>query len=174
MVNSAPNRRITSKKNKLLAKIALVLFLLILSKFVLFKKQTSYYHQYFKSASMRADAIEANKANNNYVLFATIRKFYKSRRLATEYKVDNIGGNIIGFIPLGFLFPFFMGRKVKGIKTVLVVFLISLGFEWIQLKTGIGVFDVDDLFLNTTGGLIGLILYYGASWMFRPASPANR
>ncbi|MBL7751014.1 MAG: VanZ family protein [Chitinophagaceae bacterium] len=159
----------TYRSRKIVAGILLVICLAVLGRFVLFKKPLGYYRQYFKSASMRADAIEANKANNNYVLFATIRKFYKSRRLRTEYKVDNIGGNIIGFIPLGFLFPFFMGRNLKGIKTILAVFLISLGFEWIQLKTGIGVFDVDDLFLNTTGGLIGLILYYGASWMFRPA-----
>lgn len=164
----------TQRSRKIAAGFLLVICVAVLGRYVLFKKPLGYYRQYFKSASMRAEAIEANKANNNYVLFATIKKFYKSRRLRTEYKVDNIGGNIIGFIPLGFLFPFFMGRRAKGIKTVLAVFLVSLGFEWIQLKTGIGVFDVDDLFLNTTGGLIGLILYYGASWMFRPAQQANR
>ena len=39
------------------------------------------------------------------------------------------------------------------------VFCISLLFESFQLVTGVGIFDVDDLLLNTTGGIIGYILY---------------
>ena len=42
------------------------------------------------------------------------------------------------------------------------VFCISFLFEVTQLITGVGIFDVDDLLLNTTGGIIGYILYAGA------------
>ena len=41
----------------------------------------------------------------------------------------------------------------------MMVFCISLLFELFQLYTGIGVFDVDDLLLNTCGGMIGYLLY---------------
>ena len=34
-------------------------------------------------------------------------------------------------------------------------FLFSLGIELLQLATRVGVFDVDDLLLNTLGGLLG-------------------
>ena len=39
-------------------------------------------------------------------------------------------------------------------------FITSLSFELIQLSTGWGIFDVDDIFLNTLGGIIGIIIYH--------------
>lgn len=164
----------TRRSRKIVAGLSLVLCLVVLGRFVLFKKPLGYYRQYFLSESKRADAIRANKANNNYVLFATIKKFYKSRHLRPEYKMDNIGGNILGFIPLGFLFPFVWHRRFRALVTVLFCFFVSLSFEVIQLKTGIGVFDVDDLFLNTLGGAIGMIVFFALSWMFKPASGAGK
>ena len=76
-----------------------------------------------------------------------------------EYKYDNIGGNIIGFIPFGILLPVLFLSLRKIWKTVFTVFCISLLFETTQLLTGLGVFDVDDLILNTAGGLLGYIIY---------------
>jgi glycopeptide antibiotics resistance protein len=49
-----------------------------------------------------------------------------------------------------------------------MVFLVSLGFEVAQLVTGIGIFDIDDLILNVTGGIIGYILV----WIFITRKPA--
>lgn len=164
----------TRRSSKIVAGLFLVLCLLVLGRFVLFKKSLGYYRQYFKNESMRADAIQANKASHNYTLFATIKRFYKSRHLRTEYKMDNIGGNILGFIPLGFLFPFVWHRRARALVTVLFCFLVSLSFEIIQLKTGIGIFDVDDLFLNTLGGTIGMGVFFALAWMFRPASRAPK
>ena len=39
-------------------------------------------------------------------------------------------------------------------------FVVSLVVETIQLIFKIGCFDVDDLFLNTLGGLFGVLLYF--------------
>jgi len=162
----------TKNTKQILAGVLLLFCLVILSRFVLFKKSFGYYRHYFRTESMRAESIRANKANNNYILFATIKKFYKSRRLRTEYKMDNIGGNIIGFIPLGFLFPFVWNRRARALAAILFCFSVSLFFEVVQLKTGIGVFDVDDLFLNTLGGTIGVVFFSMMAWMFKPASDA--
>lgn len=38
-----------------------------------------------------------------------------------------------------------------------ICFLFSLCIETLQLITKVGVFDVDDLMMNTVGGLIGWI-----------------
>ncbi|MEI9808853.1 MAG: VanZ family protein [Bacteroidota bacterium] len=58
------------------------------------------------------------------------------------------------------LFPFFR----RFIWLTGTVFMISLLFETTQLVAGIGVFDVDDLILNTAGGIIGFILYAVSKW----------
>ena len=53
-----------------------------------------------------------------------------------------------------------MTEKKRGlIKVVLGSFLFSLIIESCQYIFKVGVFDVDDLLLNTIGGLIGYIIY---------------
>ena len=39
-------------------------------------------------------------------------------------------------------------------------FGLSLLYEYIQVKTGLGFFDVDDLLLNTAGVLAGYLLFW--------------
>jgi len=84
---------------------------------------------------------------------------FSSPRVSSEYSYKNIGGNIIGFIPLGILLPMVFPFLRRWWRLTLCVFCLSLSFETFQLLTGVGVFDVDDLILNTTGGLIGYIFY---------------
>lgn len=45
--------------------------------------------------------------------------------------------------------------------TVLYSFELSLLVELLQLVFKVGSFDVDDLFLNTIGGLLGYLVYKG-------------
>ena len=41
-----------------------------------------------------------------------------------------------------------------------MTFLLSLMIEITQLLTRVGSFDVDDLILNTSGGILGYLLFY--------------
>jgi len=68
-------------------------------------------------------------------------------------------GNIAGFIPLGILLPLLFRKLRTAFRTVALIFLISLAFETAQLILILGVFDVDDLLLNTLGGAIGYLLF---------------
>ena len=68
----------------------------------------------------------------------------------------NIVGNILLFIPIGILVP--MLWKIKDRYVILIGFLISLSIEITQLYLG-RVTDVDDLILNTSGVIIGLLVY---------------
>ena len=72
----------------------------------------------------------------------------------------NVFGNVIAFMPMGFLQPLLSDRQRRKILVVLNCFIVSLLVETIQLVFKIGCFDVDDLFLNTLGGLIGLMIYF--------------
>ena len=73
--------------------------------------------------------------------------------------LQNIFGNVIGFIPCGFFLPIVSRRSRKWYNTFLISFCLSLCIETTQLIFKVGSFDVDDLFLNTLGGVAGFFLY---------------
>lgn len=134
--------------------------LAVLAKFILFKKSPHYYKNYFRTEYKRY-SIDEGMEKANFVPFKTIH-IMQSEKLRLEFRIDNLAGNIAGFIPLGILFPLlFMGLRSLW-RTTAVIFLVSLGFETIQLLTGLGIFDVDDLILNVAGGILGYFLF----WIF--------
>jgi len=71
----------------------------------------------------------------------------------------NVFGNIVVFMPIGAFLPKLITCCKNVLLTTVLTFEISLGVELIQLLTKVGSFDVDDLFLNTLGGVCGYILY---------------
>lgn len=93
----------------------------------------------------------------NIIPFATIVDYFAFGNKVIS--VENLVGNMIIFIPLGFLLPILI-EKFRKITILLLVSLgFSLSFETIQLLYPmLGSFDVDDLILNTFGALLG---YFG-------------
>ena len=144
---------------KLFCWILFLIFMALLTKNILFKKNPRYYKNYF-NREYKHYKVKDGWAKANTKPFSTIRLFYNSRRLNTEYKTNNLLGNLIGFVPLGLLLPFIIPWFGNGFKILIAGFLISLGYETMQLLTGLGVFDVDDLILNTAGAFVGFILFY--------------
>ena len=103
------------------------------------------------------------------VLFREIKRFCRYRYiLGNKAFFINVFGNVIAFMPMGFLQPLLSDRQRRKILVVLNCFIVSLLVETIQLVFKIGCFDVDDLFLNTLGGLFGLMIYFVfQKWMKR-------
>ena len=130
----------------------------LLTKNILFKKSPQHYKNYFNREYKRYK-VKDGWAKANTKPFSTIRLFYNSRRLNTEYKTNNLLGNLIGFVPLGLLLPLILPWFRNGFKILVAGFLVSLGYETVQLLTGLGVFDVDDLILNTAGAFAGFLLF---------------
>jgi glycopeptide antibiotics resistance protein len=93
----------------------------------------------------------------NFIPFKTIR-YYGTLQEDLPTGIQNLGGNIILFIPVGFLLSALPERKTLW-KVLLFTLLISAIFEFVQLISGYGTCDVDDLFLNSIGGLIGYGVY---------------
>jgi glycopeptide antibiotics resistance protein len=131
--------------------------MLIISKYILFKKSPPYYKHYF-AHEYKHYTLNQGLKQANLRPFHTITLF-SSDRVSSEYSYMNIGGNIIGFIPLGILLPIVLPFFRRWWRLILAVFIISLSYETVQLLTGVGIFDVDDLLLNTTGGIIGFFLF---------------
>lgn len=104
----------------------------------------------------------------NFVPFAEIRRFWMYReQLGTFAFLSNIAGNVIGFLPFGFILPVVAGRMRSGFLIVMSGFAFSLSVELIQLVTRVGCFDVDDLILNTSGAAIGYLLFVICNYIRR-------
>ena len=77
----------------------------------------------------------------------------------------NFPGNIVMFLPVGFFAGLLMD-KPKWWKSTLAAFFLSFFIEVFQLFVARGT-DIDDLILNTLGGLIGHSLFL----LFRRIAP---
>lgn len=96
----------------------------------------------------------------NLVLFREIRRFFTKRHILGDSVVwMNIAGNIAAFLPFGLFVMPVSNRRINFMETVILTFNVSLCVEIIQLVTKVGSFDVDDLLLNTIGGLMGAGIY---------------
>lgn len=67
-------------------------------------------------------------------------------------------GNMIWFVPLGMLGPFFSKRLKRGKSLFCFSFCLSGGIEIFQWLFATGVSDVDDILLNVLGALFGWLL----------------
>lgn len=102
----------------------------------------------------------------NLVPFVEILRFVKYREyIGFFYVVLNLLGNVIAFVPFGALIRWVINRSVKWYQAVGYTFLFSMSVELLQLVAKVGVFDVDDLILNTFGGLLGFFVYSMLRWL---------
>jgi glycopeptide antibiotics resistance protein len=95
------------------------------------------------------------------VKLAVTNKFGPPHKLHFRYiTIRNIVGNILLFLPWGFLAPilFYKTRRFKNV--VVSAVLISLFVETTQFIFVVGVADIDDVILNTLGAMVGFYLLY--------------
>lgn len=104
----------------------------------------------------------------NLVVFQEIRRFITYREsVGTISFLLNIIGNIFAFSPFGFFLPEISPKMRNFWKVLSMSFLVTMCIECTQLVTKLGVFDVDDLIMNTLGGVIGYGLYCIARKLYR-------
>ena len=85
----------------------------------------------------------------NLELFKEIKRFIKYRHQL---------GNILIFMPVGY-FSAMAGKRRSFFKTLFWSFCLTFCVELMQLITKVGCFDVDDILLNTIGGVLGYIVF---------------
>jgi len=102
--------------------------------------------------------------NANLQPLFTIRNYlyvlqFSSDEALRQHCLINLAGNILLFIPAGWLFPTVWPK----LRNFFRFFAFSLGLiflvETVQLFTLLGSFDVDDLILNLFGMSVGHILH---------------
>ncbi len=96
---------------------------------------------------------ESNYGLSNWVPFKEIFRYEIGSRLF----IRNIIGNILLFLPYGYFASDYLKSK-KFWEVGLLTMLVSLTIEIVQLNIG-RTFDIDDVILNTSGGILGYFLY---------------
>ena len=98
-----------------------------------------------------------------YEVEAELTPFWSYRAsLSISYALDvlmQIIENIGIFIPIGFLVPFWFGKKASAKIILPLCFLFSLFAEVSQYVFSLGVCETDDLINNTLGSAVGYGLY---------------
>ena len=97
----------------------------------------------------------------NLVPFKTIMTFVKEfdSMYSTSQIMLNLFGNVCAFMPMALFLPFLFKRQNKAFQFVITLTLMILGIEFLQLITGSGRFDIDDLILNLFGAVLVYLLF---------------
>lgn len=133
------------KQFRILGKILFVVYILFILYFLIFSDW------YGRSGVME-------DYRYNLTPFREIRRFWEYRDQLGVWSIANLLGNVLVFIPLGFFEP--MASKRRSFwGTVIDGLLLSMVVEVFQLVSKVGRFDVDDLILNTSGVVLGYLIF---------------
>ena len=102
----------------------------------------------------------------NYNLIPFRSMSAQIERITQWWALKNLLGNIIPFIPFGFLLPVTY-KKFSSAISVFVIGLASiLVIESFQFFTKLGSFDVDDIILNMIGIVCGYVIFLVINRLF--------
>ena len=143
------------RKSILFKRTIFFIYLLIVIKLIIFK----YPYEQLKAIadSWEKGVILEGLDTANFTLFKTIRMYIKYSYKLNSF--ENLIGNIVVFVPYGFLFPYVLKKGSNFFVMLLNAFLFVTGIEIFQLFSAFGAFDVDDILLNCVGAVIGYLLY---------------
>ncbi len=136
--------------------VAFIFYMALLVKFILLKEP---HHFLSQAKHFGLHNLQSGEKKMVLMPFKTTLVYLRGEK-GFWSAVANLGGNIIGFIPMGILLPLLFKKLNTGLIVVLTIFLISLAFEVTQFIVGVGYADIDDLLQNTFGGAIGY-------WVFK-------
>lgn len=141
------NQEFLSVKHRNVARIFFLIYFLILFYFLFFSEKMG------RTYSERT-------YHYNLIPFHEISRFITYYKvLGMEAVLLNIVGNIVAFMPIGIFFPMYSKRCRKFFYTAFYSLEMSLLVELLQLVFKVGSFDVDDILLNTLGGILGYVVY---------------
>lgn len=105
-------------------------------------------------------------AKRHFLNIIPFRFLTKAWEMSAEKKFTQEIANVIMFIPLGFVFPIAFKKGRKFWKTAICMITFSFLIEFVQYFIGRSA-DIDDIILNTLGGVLGYFIFYIFSRLFR-------
>ena len=140
-------------KNNFFTKILFTLYVAVLL-YILFARYGD------KLSLSVADITDRLSTSVNLKPFHTIGSYLKALengKVSTAVVRNNILGNFLLFMP----YPFFISSFSKWKNTFYIILLTALTVllaEAMQIITGLGRFDVDDLILNVSGAFLAYLI----------------
>lgn len=146
-----------------LLKLLFAVYILFVIKVIIFKYPVEQLRAI--AATWQKGVILEGLGTANFMPFRTIKMY-----IDYAYKlnsVENLAGNVLVFMPLGFLLPLVSDELQRFSEVFINVFTFVLGIEVFQLFSAFGAFDVDDILLNCLGAAIGYGCYKAAAAVFK-------
>lgn len=145
-----------SKKVRTIFAVLFIVYIALLLKLIILRYPIPMMVSAFQSAL--SEPLSEKIMDVNLVPLKTI-SFYLAGKPSLGVARVNLIGNIIAFVPFGFILPIIF----KRLRSFVLIFLLALFFilllETIQLLTTVGAFDVDDIILNILGTVCGFIIF---------------
>src|SRR5687767_11395587 len=109
---------------KIVLSLFMVLYLLILTKLILFKT--------FSITEMNGHISFSQGpywGSHNFIPFKTIAHYLFLADVNPSIRIENIAGNIIGFVPFGLMLPL-LSKRFSQLKSILIAtFCLSFTYE---------------------------------------------
>lgn len=140
------------KKQTKVLKIIWWMYIVLLFVFVVVKFKGS-----FIELSDRISSYSSHEAiNYNLIPFRSIH--VQISHITQWWALKNLLGNIVPFIPFGFLLPVTYKKLNSAIKVLCIGISSILLIEFFQLFSKLGSFDIDDIILNMIGIICGYFM----------------
>lgn len=149
-------KKVKEEKSVFWIRVIFLIYLIILIKVIVFKYPLSQMKEIVNN--WEKDVIWEGLGTANFTLFKTIKMYIKYSYKLNSF--ENLIGNIVAFVPFGFMLPYVMKWGKYFWVMFLNAFIFVLGIELFQLFSAFGAFDVDDILLNCMGAVWGWLFYF--------------
>ena len=143
------------KRRKQFLILFFFFYVVVLLKLIILKYPMDYLMGIVKT--WEKDVVLEGLSTANFTLGKSIRMYI--RYFPGLNGFENLFGNVLAFIPFGFLLPICFESSRKWRQVMLWSLILVLGIELFQLFSAFGAFDVDDILLNCLGAVIGYLIY---------------
>lgn len=151
---------LTKLMNRLVMLGLFALYMLTLFRVILFKYGSIDIDFLWYRLQKNLENPEYSMHRMQYGNFIPIKTIFDTVLSPSSHEVINLVGNILAFMPYGIFLLLLSKSKTISLIGVFIQSLgMSLLLECLQVFFSIGNFDVDDLILNTSGGLLGYCVF---------------
>ncbi len=137
-------------------KIMFVAYLIILLRVIIFKLPVWQMKEIINTWTK--EVVWEGMGSANFEVFKTIKMYWRYWGRGIN-SFENLVGNVLAFVPLGYFLPRIFKIFENVICCMCMAFLFVCFIELFQLFSAFGAFDVDDIILNCLGNFIGYICF---------------